>query len=82
MLEQISSQDVTTLQQIIDYYNASSVGVGVGTRMETCLGLIRGINNPSTTYNIELEIKEDFQPTNTIQALLGNNPVIGQDMEA
>jgi len=45
--------------------------------METCLGLIGGINDPSTTYNIELEIKEDFQPANTIQALLGNNPVIG-----
>ncbi|KAH8598152.1 hypothetical protein B0O99DRAFT_55550 [Bisporella sp. PMI_857] len=48
----VSGWDVATLQQIIDNCDAGSSG------MDKCPGLIGGLNDPSTSCNIEPEIKD------------------------
>jgi len=63
----ISGWDVETLQQIIDNCDAGDSG------MDKCPGLIGGLNDPSTTCNINSPIDEVV--SGSMSALPGNNPL-------
>jgi hypothetical protein len=63
----ISGWDVETLQQIIDNCDAGDSG------MDKCPNLIGGLNDPSTSCNIESAIVEDI--SGVLEKLPGNNPI-------
>ncbi|KAI9736484.1 MAG: hypothetical protein M1818_005994 [Claussenomyces sp. TS43310] len=65
----ISGWDVATLQQVIDNCDTGDSG------MDTCPGLIGGLNDPSTSCNIANLVPEDISGEMT--ALPGNNPITG-----
>ena len=66
---QVSGWDITTLQQIIDNCDAGDSG------MDKCPGLIGGINDPSTSCNIQSAVPETI--SGVLAALPGNNPPSG-----
>jgi hypothetical protein len=65
----IAGWDTGTLTQII---NNCDTGDGA---IDTCPGLIGGLNDPSTSCNIPSAVDEVI--TGTLSALPGNNPVVG-----
>ena len=66
---QISGWDVETLQQIIDNCDAGDSG------MDQCPGLIGGVNDASTTCNLQSPVNEVI--SGVLDALPGNNPPTG-----
>ncbi|CZT02521.1 hypothetical protein WAI453_002073 [Rhynchosporium graminicola] len=63
----LNGWDPKTLQQIIDNCDAGSSG------MDKCPGLVGGLNDPSTSCNIESPIKEVID--GIMDKLPGNNPI-------
>ncbi|KAN0098789.1 protein of unknown function (DUF1996) domain containing protein [Hyaloscypha variabilis] len=63
----LAGWDIATLTQIINNCNTQEGG------MDTCPGLIGGLNDPSTSCNIPDPVNEVV--TGTMSALPGNNPV-------
>lgn len=63
----LAGWDEATLQQIIDNCDAGDAG------MDKCPGLIGGINDPSTSCNINSAIPEVV--SGVVPALPGNNPI-------
>ncbi|KAH6711234.1 hypothetical protein BKA61DRAFT_613337 [Leptodontidium sp. MPI-SDFR-AT-0119] len=63
----LNGWDPKTLQQIIDNCDAGSAG------MDKCPGLIGGLNDPSTSCNIESAVKEVID--GVLDKLPGNNPI-------
>merc|ERR1712093_757637 len=63
----INGWEPETLQQIIDNCDAGSAG------MDKCPGLIGGLNDPSTSCNIESAINEVID--GVLDELPGNNPI-------
>jgi len=63
----LNGWDAETLQQIIDNCDAGSSG------MDKCPNLIGGLNDDSTSCNIESAIAETI--TGVMKALPGNNPI-------
>lgn len=63
----LAGWDEATLQQIIDNCDAGDSG------MDKCPGLIGGINDPSTSCNINSAINEVV--SGVVPALPGNNPI-------
>jgi hypothetical protein len=63
----LAGWDVATLTQIINNCNAGDAG------MDKCPGLMGGLNDPSTSCNINSPIDEVI--TGTMSKLPGNNPI-------
>ncbi|KAI9648319.1 hypothetical protein NHQ30_002952 [Ciborinia camelliae] len=63
----LSGWDVETLQQIIDNCDAGDIG------MDHCPGLIGGLNDPTTSCNIDSPVNEVVN--GSMSKLPGNNPI-------
>jgi hypothetical protein len=63
----LAGWDIATLTQIINNCNAGDAG------MDKCPGLIGGLNDPSTSCNINSPINEVI--SGTLSKLPGNNPI-------